>query len=195
MRVSRVLIAISAVATALAFVAVLAVTGWGSGGGTARQVTITVPSKPAALAAVEPGKTLMQTYGYTPVSNWYDKDGKVTGAVYVACGDTVNTTECGRDLHNRGTMERPNVYVKDGKIFQLEGPHDSSGDDRSYYVRVPDTYQAFGNLTREQQDNLLSVMPTVAKAVGVSPDRTSRIIATYTVSTSVGNITAWASRF
>lgn len=156
--------------------------------GDAAPVRVTVPSDIPAVQAIEPGASLKK-YGYTPVSNLYKKDTQI-GHVYVACGETRNISKCGSDLHNRGTTTRPNVYIKDGKIAVLEGPHTSDVDDRSYYVTVPETYQDFAALTPEQQQELLeTTMSEVINQLG-SPDGGTA----HTLDLSIGQVRAWVSR-
>lgn len=162
--------------------------------GEARQVDSVVPTNIKELQAKEPGKSLKK-YGYTPVAYLFnhDEDSKIFGEIYVDCGATANLTECHYDKHNRGTYERPNVYVVGGDVVVLEGPHASDTDDRSYYVAVPkddkdQNYRDFAALGDEDQKKLLGIMPTIAKAIGQPSDREA-----FSVRTSIGLVNAWVS--
>lgn len=179
MRLARILGTLAAAATLIVV----------AGCGTASKVNTVVPSNTVTIVTAEPGKTLTQVYGYTPAANLYKHD-KIVGVAYVNCGGEINVSECSADIHNRGTLKRPNVYVNDGKITRLEGPHDAEHDDRSYFVSVPRDYQTLEALTREQQDNLLGIMPTVVKAVG----KPSSGYEVFTITTPIGNVKAWVSR-
>lgn len=153
----------------------------------ASQVGTVVPTNAQQLQSSEPGKALT-SYGYTPVAHLF-RDHKVVGEAWVNCGEEGNLTACSRDIHNRGSFEHPNVYVIDGKVVQLEGPHGSSIDDRSYRVKVPDSYQDFAGLTVKEQQDLLAVMPDIAQAIG-HPSGAE----TYQVATQIGIVTAWVER-
>jgi hypothetical protein len=154
----------------------------------AAKVPTTVPGNIAALEAAQPGASLAH-YGYTPVAELFGKGGKVAGDIYVACGKTINLSTCSSNLNNEGTMRRPNVYVVGGLATELQGPHDSSIDDRSYFVAVPAAYQKFGSLTSAQQLALLGVMPAVSRAIG-APEGAG----ISTLELPIGETTAWVSR-
>lgn len=145
---------------------------------------VTIPSNISFLKAVEPGASLAQ-YGYTPVVNLYNQDGKANGYIAVVC-PTANLMQCGRNRANEGTMSRPVVYVVNGLIFVLQGPHASSSDVRRYFVAVPVAYQNFGKLTAAQQRQLLYVMPEVKHAIGDPADERLR-----EVMLSIGHATVW----
>jgi hypothetical protein len=147
----------------------------------AAPINTTVPNNIASIEAGQPGASLKQ-FGYTPVTGWYQNHKRV-GYVYVACGNETNVSKCGSDLHNKGTMSHPNVYVIQGKVLQLEGPHDSSNDDRSYYLKVPPAWQNFAALTHVQQKQLLGIMPEAAKAYGKPSEAYSQ-----TVDLSIGQV-------
>jgi hypothetical protein len=154
----------------------------------AAQVTTTVPGNIAALEAAQPGASLAH-YGYVPVAQLFGKDGKVTGDIYVACGHTTNLSTCSSNFNNEGTMLRPNVYVVGDLVTELQGPHDSSIDDRSYFIAVPAAYQKFGSLTSAQQLTLLGVMPAVSRAIG-APEG----VGISALALPIGETTAWVSR-
>lgn len=155
--------------------------------GTADPVDTNPPANIAAVQDTPIGKSLQQ-YGYTPVHESISKD-QTTVYIFVACGKETNISACGSDMHNKGTMERPNIYVENGKIFTLEGPHTSEHDDRSYYVSVPSAYQDFVALTPEQQQKLLGIMPEIAQAVGEPTFGNGSVVAT-----SIGQVNAWVRR-
>ena len=199
MRISR-LVSTAVVATAAALSLI---------GCDAPSVNTTVPPNIEEIQASEPGKSLKE-YGYTPVVQLFAHDDatKIVGQVYIACGDTNDWTECSNDIHNRGTLERPNVYVEHGKIVTLEGPHTSDTDNRSYYVAVPETktaddpnttedesknYQDFAALSAEDQKKLLGVMPTIQKEMG-SPSSFNGDPTEAVIQTDIGQVVAWVSR-
>lgn len=187
MRISRLVIT-----AALSLAAIGTVTACGE----ARPVNSVVPTNISELMSSEPGKSL-RAYNYQPVAYLFDHSNdtsKVIGEIYIDCGETTNLTECSNDMHNRGTFERPNVYVVGDKVVALEGPHDSDTDDRSYYAAVPEgnedkNYQDFAALSDEDQKKLLGIMPAIAEAIGVPSGGEE-----FAVQTDIGQVNAWVSR-
>jgi hypothetical protein len=157
----------------------------------ANQLDTTVPENVEELMNTEPGKSLSE-YGYTPVVTLF-KEQAVVGAVYIDCGATsADLTTCGDDLHNRGTSARPNIYVVEGEIIALEGPHIGKTDARSYYMWVPDDYREFEALNEVKQRKLLGVMPTIVEVIG-KPSSLNGAPKEKQVMTSIGQLKAWVS--
>jgi len=137
-----------------------------------------VPSDPETYRSTEPGKFLM-AMGYTPaveLSGGLISDGKNApdGVAYIACGDDTNITDCADDIHNRGTTDRPVIYVENGKVVTLEGPHFSWLSDNDYRVAVPDTYADFGNLVEQKKTDLIT--KTMSAVMNALPDPSTKKI-------------------
>jgi hypothetical protein len=155
----------------------------------APSVPANVPSNVAAIQRSTIGKVL-KTYGYIPVyvlgNNAY---------IYVAnCPEqngSVDLGTCSSSIYNEGSLTRPNLYVNDGKIVYMQGPHDGSTDDRSYWSTVPVSFQNFAGLTLLHQGLLLNtVIPAIKKALGQPDDSGYRSL--YVA--NVGQIYAEVSR-
>ena len=149
-----------------------------------------VPNNIGALEAAQPGHSLVG-FGYTPVAQVF-KGGKVVGDVYVVC-NTSDVTSCATGRNDAADLaKRPNVYVVDGKVVLLEGPHDSRFDTRNYYMAVPASAANFAGLSHSQQVALLGVMPAISRDLGDPP---SGGIASTVLLPGVGEVSVWVSNF
>lgn len=145
------------------------------------------PPDIAKIQATPLGQAL-KALGYTPVSSQLDDNGNLSGYVYVNCGNDANLSRCGSNMHSLGTSERPNIYATTtGKITQLEGP--VSNRSRTYRVNVPASYQDYMSLNEQQRRDLLSIMPEVARAVGIPYGRYTSPASQ--ISTKIGIVNAW----
>jgi hypothetical protein len=142
----------------------------------ADKIDVTTPTNADALTSTMPG-SLFKELGYTPVAYRFENGtDKVVGEIWVHCPDGVSKLECGENLHNEGTAEHPNVYTirlktndtETVRILHLEGQHDDSMDDRSYFADIPKSHQGF-TTDKGQVNAMLNIMHQVGAAIG-KPD-------------------------
>lgn len=111
--------------------------------------------------------------------------------IFTAC-DTSTTTlsQCNDQRDSLATAEKPNVYinVRSGILFKLEGPYVKAGDERNYFVNIPEDYQDFAALSTEQQQTLLNIMPQVVDLIGRPSDNGHQ-----TIILTIGQTTAYVS--
>ncbi len=129
----------------------------------------TVPIE--ATFTTSPIGQLLQSKGYTPVaqlvSQQEETKGQLTGAIYTNCGDEKNLTDCAATLHDRATMDKPNVYVEkntDGvlRVTRLEGIYFRASTYDKEFMGVPTELGDFTKLSPAQLDDVLfTSMPKV----------------------------------